>query len=237
MTLAPEQSLKYLKVAFDTEIGERELPAFRGAIAQKVGPSSVLFHNHLPDGKLRKEYPLIQYKRLGRRPAIICLGEGVEQVHHYFSQSDWDIDISGRHIAMRIDRLNLVDYTMKYMESPYPYVIRDWIALNQADYQLYQFMGSLVARVSFLESRLRQSIAYFAKGVGFPLDENNLQCVIDDITNHRVISVHGQKSSAFDVEFRANLSIPDYVGIGKGASVGMGMVSRAKLNRTKSRRA
>lgn len=31
---------------------------------------------------------------------------------------------------------------------------------------------------------------------------------------------------AFDVEFKANLSIPDYVGIGKNASIGCGVITR-----------
>jgi len=38
--------LKYLKVLFEGEIAAHEIPAFRGAIAQKVGLGHILFHNH-----------------------------------------------------------------------------------------------------------------------------------------------------------------------------------------------
>ena len=55
------EKLKFLRVQFDTEIAPYEIPAFRGAIASKVGRDSVLYHNHLDDKTFRYGYPLIQY--------------------------------------------------------------------------------------------------------------------------------------------------------------------------------
>ncbi len=230
MTPALTQTLKYLKVTFDAEIQEREVPLFRGAVAGKVGAEPVLFHNHLPDGSLRHAYPLIQYKRLGKRPSILCFAEGVDQIHHYFSQSNWDLQLGNRHVSMRIDRLNLVNYSMKILESPKAYQIKDWIALNQEDYKEFQKLEGIIAQVQFLESRLWKALSYFAKGVGFPQAEHSLRVIIDDLPYRRVVTLHKQKVSAFDVSFRTNLSIPDYTGVGKGVVVGMGVVSREKVS-------
>ena len=41
------------------------------------GSQNLLFHNHEPDERLRYRYPLIQYKRIHRKAAIICVGVGV----------------------------------------------------------------------------------------------------------------------------------------------------------------
>lgn len=231
MTQNPESPvipLKYLKVTFDAQISEREVPKFRGAIAHKVGSEPVLFHNHLPDGSLRHAYPLIQYKRIGKRPAILCFADGVDQIHHYFSQSDWDVVLGDRHVSMRIDRLNLVNYNMKLLETPKSYCIKDWAALNQEDYREFQKLSGIVAQLQFLESRLWKSLSYFAKGIGFLQAEQYLEVILEDIPFRRVVTLHGQKVSVFDVQFRTNLSIPDYAGIGKGVVVGMGVVTRAK---------
>ena len=38
---------------------------------------------------------------------------------------------------------------------------------------------------------------------------------------------------SFDVEFKANVSLPDYIGLGKGVSLGFGtVVSENKNNKT-----
>ena len=49
---------------------------------------------------------------------------------------------------------------------------------------------------------------------------------ITAIEDPRVVMYKGVKLMSFDAEFKTNVSIPDYVGLGKGVSLGMGMVVR-----------
>ena len=42
----------------------------------------------------------------------------------------------------------------------------------------------------------------------------------------KIVTAKGVKMLAFDVEFKTNLSIPDYMGIGKHVSLGYGTVVR-----------
>ena len=68
--------IKTLTIQFDTPLRRSEIPLFRGAIIAAIPSSNILFHNH--DGtSLRYSYPLIQYKRIGGRAAITCIGKGV----------------------------------------------------------------------------------------------------------------------------------------------------------------
>lgn len=74
------KKIRYLTVRFDVEIQPYEIPAFRGAIIEKTGAEYVNFHHHLADGQFLYRYPVIQYKRIGRNPAIICIDEGTDDI-------------------------------------------------------------------------------------------------------------------------------------------------------------
>jgi len=73
------RKIKILTLIFDFEIERRDIPAFRGAIIEKVGRESILFHNHFEE-KFRYGYPLIQYKVFKGYPTIICVNEGTEEI-------------------------------------------------------------------------------------------------------------------------------------------------------------
>jgi hypothetical protein len=69
--------LKIWTIFFYNEISPEEISAFRGAIIANSGSESLLFHNHDTDERFRYRYPLIQYKRIHRKAAIICVGVGL----------------------------------------------------------------------------------------------------------------------------------------------------------------
>ncbi|MCB0587015.1 MAG: hypothetical protein KDD06_17050, partial [Phaeodactylibacter sp.] len=41
-------------------------------------------------------YPLIQYKALEGRPAILFIGDAVSEAHHLFRQPDWELSFTRR---------------------------------------------------------------------------------------------------------------------------------------------
>ncbi|MBW6461413.1 MAG: hypothetical protein K0B08_12655 [Bacteroidales bacterium] len=156
------KKIRILTVIFDTEIAGHELPAFRGAIVEKAGKESILFHNHLDSKTFLYKYPLIQYKRFGRKPGIICIDYGVDEIHKYFENDSWDIKISDRWLNMKICRLNLNQFTLQVWDRQLPYSIRNWIALNQENYRKYLEINSMQEKLIFLEKTLIANI-YFSK--------------------------------------------------------------------------
>lgn len=52
---------------------DEEVKLFRAAAIHALQNAEVLFHNHLDGEKLRFGYPLIQYKRIRRKAAIVCV--------------------------------------------------------------------------------------------------------------------------------------------------------------------
>jgi hypothetical protein len=91
--------LRTLAVTFDSQLPPWELPKFRGVFAHKVGLENEWFHNHNNEtGGYHNRYPLIQYKVNARgggafQPMLLCIDQGVEEAHHFFSKPEWDMQV------------------------------------------------------------------------------------------------------------------------------------------------
>lgn len=223
------KKIKVLSILFDTQLRSYEIPAFRGAMVEKVGRREVLFHNHLPDG-LRYSYPLIQYKVIGGKPAIICIEEGVDQIHKYFEKKDWSIIIGDRTLDMKIASLNMNYYTLQAWDSWFDYRISNWLALNQENWKKYNETDSLTQRIEFLESILKGNILSFAKGIEWTVD-NTIEVMISSLGEAVSIRLKSYKVIAFNANFSTNVFLPNFIGLGKGTSKGFGVVKYVKTNK------
>ncbi len=221
--------IRYLTVRFDALIDRHELPAFRGAIANAVGPEFTLFHNHddrEPGGFIYR-YPAIQYKRMGRNPLIVCVEAGVDEIHHLFQQPSWDIDLNGRPLTLAVADLRLHQYTLQAWETMFPFRLTDWLALNSANYARYQTLTTDADRTDLLERVLRGNILSMAKGLGWHIDRE-VRVRIRDASPMRLLRFKNQLLAGFDVDFTTNVFLPDWIGLGKGVSVGFGVVHSLK---------
>lgn len=223
----PLKRIRYLTIRFDTDLYEYELPAFRGAIAELAGREHPLFHNHLSSDQFLYRYPVIQYKRIGGNPAIVCLEEGVDEIHHLFSNASWDVRIGDRPVQLRIKDMRLNQFTMQAWEHRFPFRIRNWLALNQKNYELYQELSGLVDRVAFLERILTGNILSLAKGLDWRIDREVI-VRIDDLSPLRLLRFKDQLLAGFDADFSTNVFLPDFIGLGKGVSTGFGVVTRKR---------
>ena len=223
------KNLRILQVAFDTEIQPYELPYFRGAIARKVGIEHEWFHNHdNTNGGFHNRYPLIQYKldtyKGQMRPMLLCLDEAIEEAHHFFSQPEWSVSIKGTRHDLKIAKLHVNQYRLHTWERSFTYRLHKWQAMNTENYQKYQLLRGLAERVNFLETLLRNQIGSFAKGVNWDLaDDFDLKIL--GVPQGEWIDYKGTKKiPVLTLDFDINLSLPEYVGIGKGASRGLGVI-------------
>lgn len=217
------KQLRVLQVVFNTFIKNYEIPAFRGAIIKKAGRDNILFHNHLSDEKFSYNYPLIQYKMISHKPSIICLDYGVDEIHKFFENRDWSIEISDRKINLSVDKINLNSFTMQVWDKKWLYTIREWIALNQVNYLKYEELESVVEKIQFLERILKGNILSFAKGIEWNVDKN-IELSITEFREPRKIKMKKNTLLAFSLDFKCNVFIPNFIGLGKGVSSGYGIV-------------
>jgi len=216
--------LNTLRITFDSALQQRELTMFRGAIAHKAGVENTLFHNHEGDG-FRYAYPMIQYKRLRQKPTIVCVGEGVDSMHSLFAQRDWSLNLNGRKMDLRVEQLHLSDHTLQLSDTRFTYRLRDWLALDQKSYADFRALASdPAAQHRLLETKLRGNILSFAKSVGWWLSpEQRIEVSIAAFHPVRV-PFKGISMCGFHVIFSCNVSLPPYIGLGKGVSHGNGVL-------------
>lgn len=219
--------IRYLVVRFDTELNTQDIPAFRSAIIEHVGREHDLFHNHQGDDQFHYRYPLLQYKRIGRNPVIMCIETGVDVIHQLFQRPSWEISIHNQVHSLTVKSLRIQQFTMQVWEHYFTYTIRDWLALNQANYTRFQAFTYEQERLSFLEKILTANILSLAKGIDWHIDKK-IQVHIRTIQHTRLLRYKNQLVKSFDVEFDSNVFLPKSIGLGKGVSIGFGLVNPQK---------
>ncbi|MGB1217779.1 MAG: CRISPR-associated endonuclease Cas6 [Saprospiraceae bacterium] len=236
--------LPTLKVTFDTPIKNWEISAFRGAMAKKVGLEHSWYHNHnnndkpidnktsweFSTEKYHYRYPLIQYKvdnRSGKtRPMMLCIGHCVEEAHRFFSQAEWDIILNGKQRHLSIYRMDVHEYSLEVAPGDFTYNVFNWLPLNAENYEKYKSKNGLIEQLTFLEHLLNQHLVSLFRSFDANT-ENALKATITAFRKEKWMAYKGNnKLLAFDISFKVNTFLPEYIGIGKGVSRGFGVVRK-----------
>lgn len=220
--------IRTLTVITDGEIRQNEVPLFRGAVIKTLGEHpNLYFHNHLDNNKFRYAYPLIQYKRLGGKAAIVCVEDGVDIIGQFLTEVNGTLNIGNRQVACHNDKIQPARILVQTWEEMFCYHISRWLPLNSKNYQLYQNIEGVVERVTFLENILKANLLSMLKGLEIHL-EKELILKMTEISDSYLICNKGIKMMAFNADFKCNLSIPNNLGIGKNASIGCGIVHQIR---------
>lgn len=215
-----------LVIRFGSPISVNELQYFRGAIISKVPDEYTLFHNHLDDG-FRYRYPLIQYKRIGGNAAIVCIGKGTDAIGQFFANADFDLQIGNRNATFKVDKVEPSRVLIQPWEQTFKYTCRKWLPLNKENYEQYKNLDGVAERALFLQKILVGNILSMCTGLGIHI-EKNIDCSVTNISETSIYRYKGVLMTGFDVEFKTNISLPDYIGLGKGVSLGYGMIKQIK---------
>ena len=224
------KKIRILRIVFTPEIRPYEIPAFRGAIVEKVGRDSILFHNHVGDNYLQN-YPRIQYKRLYKKATIVCIEQGVDEIYKLFNQPNWSLNLNGNEYEMKIEKLSVNSYNMNVWDKFFRYRIKTWLALNEKNLEIYNEINSITEKIKFLERILTANILSFAKGIDWFIEDKKIEVKIDKIINEGTTKFKKIPRKFFDLEFRTNVFLPNYIGLGKAASHGFGIVSTVRKNK------
>lgn len=218
--------IRTLTITYDLPITHREIPLFRGAVLKSLGDrANLLYHNHTGADTFRYAYPLIQYKRLHGKAAIVCIEEGVDLVGQILSEISGTLMIGKREVKCRIDQVHTTEVPIHITDVPVYYHLYQWLPLNSKNYEEYQNTDDLIERIKILERVLTGNLLSFLKGVDIHVEEQ-LQLHIIDIQKQQIVHYKKLKLMSFDVAIKINLNLPSYIGIGKNASVGFGTLTR-----------
>lgn len=221
-------TINILIIYFNNEIRNEEIPLFRGAIIHSMENKPLLFHNHAEDG-YRYSYPLIQYKRIRGKAAIVCLKQGTEDIGELFSTKLQPLSLGTRVITPTIDKILPRRIRIQIWKNLFSYRINRWIPLNSKNYKEYSQLTDDSEKAQFLSKILTGNILSMAKGLGI-IFEKEVKCEIITFTESTTVKVKGIAMQCIDAEFRCNVSIPNYIGLGKHASINYGVVTKKRIN-------
>ncbi|MBS4056316.1 MAG: hypothetical protein KGZ82_03240 [Bacteroidales bacterium] len=221
------KKIRILSITFESKLNRSDISAFRGAIIGKVRKDSILYHNHLQNG-FRYAYPLIQYKTDGERPMILCINDGVDEIQELFTHENWkELQLGSKDLNLNEYRVKVHEHNVQLWSDDFQYTIYNWMALNQVNYPRYAILQTNNEQIEFLEKILISNIISFAKGIDWHVD-STIRLHISAISKIRETPFKGARLRTFDVRFSTNVSLPDKIGLGKGASTGYGMIRKMK---------
>lgn len=220
--------IRTLTVIYDNEINNSEVQLFRGAVLKSLGDDAdLLYHNHTGEETFRYSYPLIQYKRLRGKAAIVCVEQGVDMIGQFLTSIPEELQIGQRTIQPKVEVVQPNRMVVQTWDSKFRYHLNRWIPLNAQNYQKYKETESMAERIQLLENILKGNLLSLLKGLDIHID-NELAVSITNLGDSFLISNKGIKMMAFNADFISNLSIPNNLGIGKNASIGYGIVRQYK---------
>lgn len=202
-----------------------EIPWFRAAIIEKTKRESDLFHNHIDEKAFIYRYPLIQYKIKDKKPCLVCLKEATEDIYYLLRQNNFSFRVGNKKYDLEIEDVRLRYVNIQTWNENFRYNIHNYIALNSSKYSVYKNISGLAEKVSFLEAILKDHLSTFAEAMDayMPVE---LKCKIENINSEKFIEYKGVFHLTFSMNIITNLYIPNYAGLGKGTSVGFGIVKK-----------
>jgi hypothetical protein len=224
------KTIRLLTVSFDFEITPSEINQFRGAVIKTTQGKNDLFHNHSPVGNLYR-YPKIQYKALNKKAALICIEEGIEGMQDFFSHTDWKLQIGSDRKEIKVDEIKVNQHRVGIWDRRFEYKITHWLPLNQDNYKKYHGFQGLSEKIQLLERILLANILSFLEGIDL-FAKDRIEITIKSIPNETVLKYKSQPMQAFTVVFQTNVSLPNNMGLGKGSSVGFGVIKEIINNKT-----
>ena len=95
------------------------------------------------------------------------------------------------------------------------------VQINGSEYIV--FCNPKASSKEFLESILTGNILSFAKGMDYHIKER-LLVKITHLSKPLSQTFKGQNVLVFNIEFVSNIELPQWIGLGKGSSLGFGTV-------------
>lgn len=228
--------MEMIKKAILSYILEEELPLnyghkLRGFFANQF--KDILFHNHMENGNYRYAYPLIQYKIIEGRPIVLGIERGAELIIDKFLDID-KLILGEKEFIQPESRLEVNDEKLQFVivEDMLKFKYRfysPWIGLNQRNYKEYIKdikEANYQKQKSFFKKILIGNILTFAKGVNWWIEEK-----IKVVPKLNVVNIKFKNKDmlGFTGEFYSNVSLPNYIGLGKLTARGFGTIIKEEL--------
>ena len=215
-----------LTIIFENQhLRTHDIPEWRRMVNDVVGWQEPLLHNHTSEGGETHAYPLVQFRAIGGRGALLGIGEGTSVLLRILPLLQTELgkaqlDLDQARVAIAPNNALV-----------YHYALYRWLALSPINYQAWRQTRSLAAHVQQLERILSGQLLGLLKTLGIdPLPVVSVE--IEHLDERGHFSIPTDKGEvqhlAFDIKFSCSVSLPpQQLGIGKFSSKGYGILQNS----------
>lgn len=192
-------------------------------IQQSLTDIAPLLHNHLPDGTIKKDYSVIQWRNIGGVAHIWAINEGRHLIEHILQDDRLPVEfqLSQEIITQR-------SFVVEMATKPQCYQLCNWAALNDDNIKVWQRNQGFVERIQLLEACLVGHIIEFCKKIGFTIPNRSLTVkILEEGYQNNGKTYYPQQHNelslqTFDLCYEANIYLPPGLGLGKAKRKGFG---------------
>lgn len=226
---APTPTVRLLEACFNLPLTPAQTPQWRGAFAEWAGVENDLFHNHDNEAeKHHRRYPLVQYRSVRGKAAVVAVNEGVEAVSSLLQRSgEWQVRWHDTPTPLRIEHLHMDTQPLGLLPEMREYRLSRWLALNPDNYRTWQQLGTFRERVELLDRALVANLLGLCTGLHWQVPRR-FEAHLTMVEHIGKAETHGQELMTFDCTFATDLSLPPRLSIGKSTSHGFGVVHKLK---------
>ncbi|MCS3901789.1 CRISPR-associated endonuclease Cas6 [Methanococcus voltae] len=222
--------LQYLMIKYiDLHLKMRDGMKLRGYFANKYKDLEV-FHNHdntkeeTKNKKFHFRYPTVQFKVIDSNPVIVAINEGANTLKDVVLYED-TIKIDDKEYSVQRAELSSKSVNFGLSNEIHTYEFKTpWMSLNQNNYPNYLALDD-IDKEEKLKSVLIGNILSMSKNIGYKVDEK-IKVSVD--LKPIELNFKDIKMKGFKGTFKTNFDIPDYLGLGKSVSRGLGSIVKVK---------
>lgn len=211
--MAPKINLCYAYLNLDNKkISATEMRGYLGYLFA----NDPEFHHHSPSSY---HYPLVQYKMANSKLVVMGIGRYSNVVFERMSQIE-NIVLPNCKVRVNNIELETVSHEVTEMKTSYEFTT-PWIALNSINYENF-LTSDKNQRKELLQRILVANILSMLKGLDIVYKEK----IVTNIEKYKTKTTiaHKNKFAGIWCKWNANISLPNYIGIGKSVSKGFGVI-------------
>lgn len=206
------------KFKIEKKLSFRDSEKMRGYIIS-IFKEKEEVHNHKKDGKSIYRFPNIQYKIINNNLSMVLFNEQIDFLIELYLKIN-KINIDG--IDYKVEKnLEIKEYEIKFLNEEYKSYnfLTYYLPFNQENYN--KFLNNEYS----LEKAITNNLLEFLKGINLFLEKDQKIIVKDlKINNEKTIKIKNRNFLGYNVSFKTNLDLPDYISLGKRKSIGFGVL-------------
>jgi len=216
--------MKTLLVLFkNIRLDKEQTEALRKDINIRTDNRYDLLHNHKADGSVIYRYPLVHFRAFKGYAALLGINEGHDLLWNLLGRGELGEPFSSNYEIIRKD-----ETVVAVGSDFYTYSLKDIIPFNGENYRIYRKLESLTERTAFLEDKLAGQLVQFCKEFGVKFEKGEIRLRLKSLRKVPEPELKREKVLAFDAIIQTNVSLPDYLSLGRMKSLGWGTLKRIR---------